>query len=123
MFFCTKCNNNYEITKSLPDKPESGAHFICKNCGHNEPIKEGTMIMRKIPSDTVSYQEDMHIKNAHQYSDMIHNPALPRTRNYVCPNQECESHFDHKRREAVFFRVHGYQVRYACVTCGSIFYQ
>jgi hypothetical protein len=102
--------------KETPNKTEkniAGAYFLCKNCGYNEPIEEGTLIVSR--TSTESSHEFIEHGN---YKDMIHINTLPITRRYICANDKCESHNDHKKREAVFFRVDGtYRVRYVCKTC------
>lgn len=89
----------------------TSAHFMCNNCGHKEPIKPGTQIIKK------NYNVSSNITNK-DYKDMIHVPYIPRTRDYVCPNDKCKSHKDHTQREAVFFRMdNSYKVKYVCSSC------
>ena len=101
-------------TKLINNREEAAnqAYFICKKCGYFEPIKPGTLIFSKTSSDiTQEYITD-------DYKDVMHDPTLPHTRNYICPNKKCKSHEDYTLREAVFVRVgNTYRTRYICKTC------
>ncbi len=85
--------------------------YICKTCGYDEQIKEGTLIFSR-SSDT-SYHDNIY----YNYEDLIYDQTLPNTRNYNCPNKECKSHTDFSLKEAVFKRFNGYNLRYVCKAC------
>lgn len=91
-------------------------HFKCLSCGHHETINDRTLIYTSVGSD---------ISQTYEVSDismMKHSDILPRTRKYVCPNEECVSHKVLSQREAVFFRLNNsYMVRYICVACDTHF--
>jgi hypothetical protein len=92
------------------------AYFICNNCGFTKPIEEGTLIFSRVSSDISQNYSGSEL------SDMRYSSILPRTRKYICPNKECESHIDPAKREAVFFRLNNtYKVKYICITCGEKF--
>lgn len=87
--------------------------FRCDNCGHNEPLPEDTIIITKSSTRKIYEHYDKE-----RCRHMINIKTLPLTRNYVCHNASCESHKDHSKREAVFFRVNNtYAVRYICKAC------
>lgn len=91
------------------------AFFLCKNCGHNEPIKHGTAVVRRSTDDLQNIGSG---GDNSKYKNMIYASYIPRTRNYVCPNSQCKSHKDHNAREAVFFRQNNsYRVQYVCTAC------
>lgn len=133
MFFCRQCNYNYDISKTPPTKMTSDASesdkdsnnelnlsekkgfFVCKQCGSFEEIREGTMLINRISGVSVSEYNDLS-----KYQNMIHNNALPHTRHYICPNNNCISHNDHTKRDAVFFRTTGYNLKYMCTSCETI---
>lgn len=93
------------------------AFFICTNCGYNDVVTPGTMIIRR--SADINNMQDSDVATINNnYKDMLHLKELPWTRNYVCVNKSCKSHTDHALREAVFFRMpNSYKVRYVCNTC------
>ena len=101
--------------KNNVDEQANTAYFICTNCGHARKIDNGTLIFsRKSENITQSY-------NVGDYADLKYSNVLPRTRNYVCVNDKCASHKELGKREAIFFRVGGYNIKYMCVTCETIF--
>lgn len=88
-------------------------YFICNNCGNNEPIKEQTQLVTRSGNEKIQLYDDIN-----KYKEIIHSAALPITRAYVCPNDKCESHKDHAKREAVFFRQsNSFKIRMICRTC------
>lgn len=100
-----KNNNNEDIIM------ESKAYFECTNCGFVEPVKDGTLIIRKMKDTTIG--EDFT-----NYKELIHAKELPITRAYVCPNKQCKSHTDLEQREAVLFRSsHSLKINYVCRSC------
>ena len=93
-------------------------YFVCKNCGNSETIKEGTMILSKNKSSEKSGNSDTTDINVKEYLQMS---ILPRTRQYHCPNENCESHKVPDKKSAVFFRQENtYKVRYICETCETL---
>jgi predicted RNA-binding Zn-ribbon protein involved in translation (DUF1610 family) len=101
--------------KNNVDIEANAAYFICTNCGHARTIENGTLIFsRKSENITQSY-------DIGDYSDLKYSNILPRTRNYICINDKCDSHTDMKKKEAIFFRVGGYNVKYVCLACDTIF--
>ena len=92
------------------------AYFICNNCGNNTPIKPGSLIASKM-SDSLTQRY-----NVNDYGDMVYSSILPRTRFYICPNNDCDSHLDFAKKEAIFFRFTGsYNIGYICLTCKTQF--
>jgi hypothetical protein len=51
----------------------------------------------------------------------LRDPTLPRTKDYICPFEDCETNtkgFNTTNKEAVFFRANGsYHLKYACCNC------
>lgn len=92
------------------------AYFVCNNCGYSEIIKPGTKIFSRT-SESLSQNYTVN-----DYSEMVNSDILPRTRKYVCPNNECVSHKDISKREAVFFRlINSYKIKYVCTACDTDF--
>ena len=87
-------------------------YFICKNCGNSELINDGTMIISRETSKNFSNENNINVK------EYLHMNILPRTRQYVCPTDKCESHKNLDKKSAVFMRLSGsYKVRYICESC------
>lgn len=103
------------LEKNITKQSEK-AYFICDSCGYLEPIKEGTEIFSRVSSDIVQNYAGSEI------GDMKFSSILPRTRKYICPNKDCESHENISKREAVFFRLNNtYRIKYICLVCDAIF--
>ena len=87
-------------------------YFICKSCGNNEPIKEGSMI--------ISRQSNKEITNDTGFNpkEYLQMNIYPRTRQYSCLNDKCVSHKNSEKKSAMFMRINGtYKIRYICEAC------
>lgn len=147
MFFCRVCNNIYNITKgsqikdidkkdenveqisltstdeennNKKEKPsdlQKAVYFICENCNNHEIMPKNTLVLRKTKiSDTITLTETDN-------NDIINMDYLPHTRNYKCPNKECESHKDNSKRDAIFKRFYKtYKNKYICTACLTSWY-
>ncbi len=117
MFFCTECDYKYDITKNVEqidpkqdksDTVKNSAHYVCNNCGYNDPIEPGTMIYSK-----TTEKVDLM---SHRNIDLLYDQTLPVTKNYVCANSKCSTHTNTKDKEAVFYK-HNHRVTYICRVC------
>lgn len=149
MIFCPNCNNKFTIVRNddsqskltpvpAPVAPASSSDevsesvvvtteernpvsslfiFKCSNCGFSENIKPKTMVLSRT-SDLVNKEYTDKTK----YKDMVNDETLPRTRNYICPNEACLSHKDHTKREAVWFKpdIQKYGILYICTSCNKM---
>lgn len=88
------------------------AHFICTSCGFSEKIPPRTLIYSKI------YNETTVIDNE-DYSHLVDDPTLMRTRNYICENKRCKTHKDENLNEAVMFKNQNGQIVYLCTVCNK----
>jgi hypothetical protein len=107
-----------KITVDAVDKTGEDmiAYLLCKNCGYASKINPGTKIFSRASED-IAQSYDVT-----DYSDLLNSDILPRTRKYVCPNKQCESHKDGTKREAVFFRLNNtYKIKHICCTCKTVF--
>ena len=87
-------------------------YFICKSCGNNEPIKEGSMIISRQSNKEITNESGFNPK---EYLEM---KIYPRTRQYSCLNDKCESHKKSEKKSAMFMRITGtYKIRYICEAC------
>jgi hypothetical protein len=125
MSFCKNCNNLLDISKTQPKQLQdkkpvaestslNKAYYVCSNCLYSCAIEPCALISSKASNNISKYYV-----NSEKFQNYIYNPALPRTRNYICVNKECESHKDHNLREAVFYRqcVNNLQIWYTCCAC------
>ena len=89
-------------------------YFICKSCGNNEPIKEGSMIISRQSNKEITNENDTGF-NPKEYLEMN---IYPRTRQYSCLNDKCVSHKNSEKKSAMFMRINGtYKIRYICEAC------
>jgi len=98
------------------DEQRNIAFFVCNNCGYTKKINDGTLILSRT-SDNITqfYKTD-------DYDDMVYSDIIPRTRNYVCPNKQCETHKNIGKREAIFFRMNNsFAIKYMCTFCKTLF--
>ena len=94
------------------------AYMLCTNCGYAKAMEAGTLILSRISGK----EEIKYVADQNKYKDMVNDPTLPITRKYVCPNKECESHKNHMKREAVWFKPnrHTYVTIYICRECKTM---
>lgn len=107
-----------KILKSTEVDETLSAFRICKNCSYFERLIGRNLVLSRMSSEaSISGIVDLS-----KYRYMIHDKTLPHTRDYVCKNDKCESHKNHEKRNAVWFRpiLNSYSTYYGCVTCGEI---
>ena len=147
--FCPNCNNSLTITQggakgegkevvlsneilsvSTSSEPEklpivekhigknNIAYMMCNNCGYAKSMEPGTLILSRMSGK----EEIKYVADRNKYKDMVHDPTLPITRKYVCPNKECESHKNHEKREAMWFKPnrHTYVTIFICRSCETM---
>jgi hypothetical protein len=122
MFYCSNCKNIYDITnnidnvisKSEKNIKENVSYFICKTCGFYEPIKNNTLLFT-----TSKYNKSHYIPTNINAENKINSSTLIKTRNYDCPNKECETHKHPELKLANMERINynSYKVRYTCFVC------
>lgn len=104
----------YKKFKSLIKQQKNVAQFIflCNSCNTSYVIQPGT-VFYNISFDTKNRTEDDEDVNV-----KIFDPIQPRTKDYVCPKRECDSHKDTSNKEALFYKTgHGYHTKYICCMC------
>jgi hypothetical protein len=130
-FYCSKCNNIYDIIDDIGTKcdnlPENDKtndilikepYFYCPNCSHYEKIKPGTSLVIKNGIEQniyIQHHTEQQIKNK-----KINN-SLMRTKNYICPNKDCPTHKDPKLKEAIMEHIthNSFIVKYICCVCNN----
>lgn len=90
----------------------TAAFFICKYCGNSKPIKPGTLIHSK----NYNASGDGELED---YTFAIYDQTLPRTRDYICKNDKCESHNNEKIKEATLTKNANEQIVYICNVCST----
>jgi len=113
--------NHYSIKAPITSKKtiteHNLAYFKCNNCGYHEKIKPKTLIFSRINNDKI---QDIVVED---YSYMIYDHTLPRTKEYQCSNSKCETHKKPALKEAVFFRASkSYQLIYICTVCQTTWF-
>lgn len=119
MFYCSNCNNIYDISnipenvteKKIINKSVYNDYFICNTCNNNDIIVPGTLLLVKTDNINLLKHVNSDIK--------INNPTLLQTRNYICPNEKCETHKFPELRHANMERIShdSYKIRYICKIC------
>ena len=107
----------FELYDQMSNKKKTITKFIlkCSTCGSEYPlVPETTIYSLNFKKQQSSFNDD--------YIDLkLYDPTLPRTKDYVCENSNCETNvkgFDTSRKEAVMYRSSGsYHMKYACVNC------
>jgi hypothetical protein len=96
----------------------SGLKYVLKctsSCNHISPLKSGTTIY------SLNYKKQQSSFNDNNIDLKLFDPTLPRTKDYVCENPECETNnkgFNMANKEAVFYRAKdSYHTKYACLNC------
>ena len=101
------------IQKLYEEETSSGIEFKCTNCNYSLEIKESILL----------YELDMNdkndkIKTIDENKLICKNPILPRTHDYICKNDSCETNNKKINKEAVFYRENkSMKVNYICCIC------
>lgn len=118
-----KLNDNQQIELlkiiKLSEIDESlRAYKICKNCYYSERFVGRNLVLSRMSSQS----SISNVIDLSKYKNMINDKTLPHTRDYICKNNKCDSHKNHEKRNAVWFRpiLNDYSTYYGCVTCEEI---
>jgi hypothetical protein len=103
------------IQKLYEEEITSCIEFKCINCNYSLEIKESILL----------YELDMNdkndkIKTIDENKLICKNPILPRTHDYICKNDSCETNNKNNKinKEAVFYRENkSMKVNYICCIC------
>lgn len=109
-------NSFYKILNNQKDL--SQFFLKCVNCNTHNVLQSGTILYTINFTLNNTYNmtnEDIIIKS--------HDPILPRTSDYICPNAKCKTHKDIDSKEAVFYRNDkNYNLTYICCACYNQWY-
>ena len=125
-FYCSKCNNIYDITDEISSKCDNvpnnddnlvkKPYFFCTNCNNYEEIKSGIPLIIK-----GGVEQNIYIQHhtEQQVKNKKINNSLMRTKNYICPNKDCQSHKNPELKEAIIEHVtyNSFIVKYICCVC------
>lgn len=107
-----KSSSKQLISESLVLDKHNIAYFKCSNCGYYEQIVPQTLIFSKVNNNAI---QNIMLSD---YTYMIYDNTLPRTKEYVCNNINCSTHKQPNQKEAVFIRApNTYQLIYICTIC------
>jgi hypothetical protein len=87
------------------------AYFICKQCKTPKQIPPGTVIYTK---NYGSIAEDIETTD---YSHVVDDCTLARTRTYICKNTKCPTHKAPETREACLTKDSKGLLIYICTVC------
>lgn len=105
-------DKNFFVEENKEDIGSNIAYFICKFCKNYKPIKPGTLIYSKNYNTSSSSDVD-------DYTYAIYDQTLPRSRQYICKNDNCETHKNDSIKEAVITKNATEQVVYICTICST----
>jgi len=87
----------------------------CSTCGSDYPLYPGTVIY------SLNFRKQQSSFNDDFLDLKLQDPTLPRTKDYICPYDDCETNdktSDTAKKEEVFYRAKGsYHLKYACCNC------
>lgn len=115
MHFCSQCDNMYYIRISAENSNQ--LVYYCRNCGHEDTVL--TVDNLAITSSSVN-TTDTKITHINKYTKM--DPTLPRIKDILCPNAECETNVKHTEREIICIRYDDINMKYIylCSTCDTV---
>lgn len=102
------------INKLFEDVTLTNAEFKCNNCNYIENITK-TVILYKYETK----HTQINIKSLEENELLCSNSILPRTHDYICKNEFCETNKNSKiKKESVFYRENNsMKVNYICCIC------
>ena len=105
-------NKNFFVEdekNNTAENTNTNVYLICKFCKNYKPIEPKTIIYSKNYGSSSLDIED--------YTYMIYDNTLPRTRNYDCKNVGCDTHKNPSLKEAIITKNTTEQVIYVCTRC------
>jgi len=99
------------------------AYFYCNNCNFSKKIEGETKILSKNANNANNNDTDEYIDPS-LYKNKVFSNTMPITRNFICPNDKCDSNTGKKPTEAIFFRKNkdSYKLIHVCKNCLTIKY-
>ena len=94
------------VKKQVKESSSKKYYLFCNDCMYSDELMPNTLIF--------SEKKDKKHSNIMDFSNRIHDPILPRTSDYVCINERCDTH--QKGGLAVYLRYNE-KIVYICETC------
>jgi hypothetical protein len=105
-------NKELFTEKNMDTGAAMAAFFICKKCKNSKPIPAGTTIY------SINYgTSNQELDDSIDYTHVVHDKTLARTKNYICPYEDCPTHSDNNIKEAVIIKNLNHQIVYICCIC------
>ena len=105
MTFCPECGSLLHYAEL-----ENKLVNICKTCGYKVESDE-TLIQAK-------HYKKTNYNNFQNHQYYIYNPSFTRTIHYNCPNNDCVTHKNSDKKEAIFFnKKNSLKQAFICVAC------
>lgn len=116
MHFCSVCNNMYYLR--IDEKNPNKLDYYCRNCGNEDKL---------LAHDNMCISKTFIKKNDQSFNHIINeytklDPTLPRVNTILCPNPECETNTQNKKREIIYIRYDDTNMKYVylCSECSTI---
>ena len=116
MIFCPVCNNMYYLR--IDEKNPNKLDYYCRNCGNEDKL---------LAHDNICVSKTFIKKNDQSFNHIINeytklDPTLPRVNTILCPNPECETNTQNKKREIIYIRYDDTNMKYVylCSECSTI---
>ena len=86
----------------------------CSQCNETFILPPGKL-------STIKLKKTSSVNNIDNISEIITDYTLPRTKDYICPNNECK--VDDVNKEAIIYRpnMNDFITQYICTSCKTIF--
>jgi len=100
--------------KSLINKENTNTMiFKCINCNFESNIDTTIRLYY------LNLKKDIDVKSSIEDNKIyVHNPILPRTKDYTCKNINCLTHKNKKNKEAVYIKNENtFNLKYICTVC------
>jgi len=103
--------NILKIFDKLVDKKnETILSYVCRSCNFSKSLNNPTTLL----TNNLNIINSIEIEPELKCNDV----TLPRTKDYICKNEKCDSNKKNGIKEAVFYRLNdSYQLVYICCIC------
>jgi hypothetical protein len=105
------------ISKLYQESNNTGMIFNCINCNNSKEITE-SILLYKFELNNNKIEK---VKTFEENKFTCTNPILPRTHDYICKNESCDTNKKKNiAKEAIFFReTNTMKINYICCICYS----
>jgi hypothetical protein len=102
----------------INEKDSNKLDYYCRNCGNEDVLLATSNICISKTQIQKSEQTFNHIVNKFTKFD----PTLPRIKNILCPNTDCDTNTKHTDVEIIYLRYDDTNMKYIylCSTCDTL---